>query len=83
VFIYDPAAKPAARGTALRDLFGLTPAESRLADLLHQELNLKQAAEKMHISLGTARFMLKNIFAKTQTRRQSQLVQMLSRLPGE
>lgn len=83
LFLYDRAAKPAGRGAALRVLFGLTPAESRLADVLHQELDLREAAEKMHITLGTARFMLKNIFAKTGTRRQSELVHLLSRLPGE
>lgn len=83
VFVYDPAAKPGSRAVALRNLFGLTPAESRLADLLNEEMNLNQAAARMSVTLGTARFMLKNIFSKTSTRRQSQLLQMLSRLPGE
>jgi DNA-binding CsgD family transcriptional regulator len=83
VFVYDPAAKPGSRAVALRNLFGLTPAESRLADLLNEEMNLNEAAARMRVTPGTARFMLKNVFAKTSTRRQSQLLQMLSRFPRE
>lgn len=82
-FICDPEAKPAPRTTALRDLFGLTPAECRLAGLLHAGLELRKAADRMRVTPGTARFMLKSIFRKTGAHRQSQLIQLLSGLPGD
>lgn len=82
-FIYDPAAKPASRAAALRTLFGLTPAECRLAGLLHEGLELGATAENLGVTAATARFMLKSIFRKTGLHRQSQLIQLLDRLPGE
>lgn len=82
-FICDPAAKPATRAAALRALFGLTPAECRLAALLHAGSELRIAAQSMGVTAATARFMLKKIFSKTGSHRQSELVQLLSRLPGE
>jgi DNA-binding CsgD family transcriptional regulator len=83
VFISDPAAKPAARAALLSALFGMTPGECRLADLLLGGIELRTAAERMHITTGTARFILKIIFHKTATHRQSQLIRLLSTLPGE
>jgi DNA-binding CsgD family transcriptional regulator len=64
-------------------LFGLTPAECRLADLLAEGLELRNCAECMHITVGTARFMLKSIFHKTETHRQSQLIRLLMGMPGQ
>ncbi|MBP6898245.1 MAG: helix-turn-helix transcriptional regulator [Gammaproteobacteria bacterium] len=64
----------------LRDLFGLSPAESRLARLLFEEHSMQDAAERVCISIATARTQLKSIFAKTQLRRQTELIRLLSRL---
>jgi DNA-binding CsgD family transcriptional regulator len=83
LFIVDPSSKPLTRKTLLRVLFGLTPAESRLASLLLEGLDLKIAAKDMRVSEGTARFMLKQVFHKTSVHRQSQLIRVLSSLPGD
>jgi DNA-binding CsgD family transcriptional regulator len=83
VFLCDPAQKPASRAAVLRNLFRLTPAECRLAELLHSGMELRRAAESMGITAETARFMLKRVFSKTGAHRQSELVLLLSRLPGE
>jgi DNA-binding CsgD family transcriptional regulator len=83
VFISDPAARPAPRAALLSTLYGLTPAECRLADLLLEELDLGAVAERMRVTIGTARFMLKAIFHKTETRRQSHLVRLLMSLPAD
>lgn len=83
VFLTDPAAKPKSRAANLSMLFGLTPAECRLADLLAEGLELRNCAECMHITVGTARFMLKSIFHKTETHRQSQLIRLLMGMPGQ
>jgi DNA-binding CsgD family transcriptional regulator len=58
----------------LRCHFGLTPAEARLALHLVAGEALRPAAVKLSISYETARTHLKNIFGKTGTRRQAELV---------
>jgi DNA-binding CsgD family transcriptional regulator len=67
----------------LRQLFGLTPAEARLATLLAKGVDLRECAGKLGITYGTARGRLVQIFQKTETRRQGELVSRLLRLtPG-
>src|SRR5262249_54185864 len=67
----------------LRSHFGLTPAEARLALHLVTGETLRSAAAKLTISYETARSHLKNIFKKTATCRQTQLVVViLTVLPG-
>ena len=58
----------------LRCHFGLTPAEARLALQLVAGETLRAAAAKLSITYETARTELKNIFNKTGTRRQAELV---------
>jgi DNA-binding CsgD family transcriptional regulator len=58
----------------LRWHFGLTPAEARLAFHLAGGETLRSAAVKLGISYETTRSSLKNIFKKTETRRQAELV---------
>ncbi len=83
VFIVDRMSKPLSRKNLLRLLFGLTPSEDRLVGLLLEGLALKIAAEHMRVTNFTARFMLKQVFQKTATHRQSQLVRLLSSLPDD
>jgi DNA-binding CsgD family transcriptional regulator len=54
--------------------FGLTPAEARLALHLVAGETLRSAAVKLSITYETARTHLKNIFNKTGTCRQAELV---------
>ena len=77
VFISDPELTPLANDAILQQFFGLTPAEARLAILLLQHQSVEEAAESLDISLNTARTHLKKLFAKTSTRRQSELVRLL------
>ena len=58
----------------LRCHFGLTPAEARVALHLVTGETLRSAAAKLSISYETARSHLKNIFNKTGTGRQAELV---------
>jgi DNA-binding CsgD family transcriptional regulator len=63
--------------------FGLTPAEARLALHLVAGETLRSAEVKLSISYETARTHLKNIFNKTGTSRQAELlVVILTALPG-
>jgi DNA-binding CsgD family transcriptional regulator len=68
------------RAEALRNQFGLTPAETRLALALADGIGLREAAERNGVQLSTARVQLKSIFGKTETHRQAELVALLARL---
>ena len=61
----------------LRCQFGLTPAEARLAFHIVKGETLRSAAVELSISYETARSHLKNIFGKTGTCRQAQLVMII------
>lgn len=63
---------------ALRLAFGLTPAETRLADSLHSGATLQSYSDATGISVHTARNQLRAIFDKTGTRRQAELTALLS-----
>jgi len=78
IFIRDPEiATPAA--AILQDLFGLTPAQAAVAAKLADGRTQAEAAASLNISLYTVRDHLKEIFAKTGTSHQSQLVALLLR----
>ena len=64
----------------LSHIFGLSPAEAKLAATLADGLSPEQAARKLGLALATVRTQLKSIFSKTDTHRQSELVSLLSRL---
>jgi DNA-binding CsgD family transcriptional regulator len=67
----------------LRCHFGLTPAEARLALHLVAGETLRSAEVKLSITYETGRTHLKNIFNKTGTCRQAELlVVILTALPG-
>ena len=71
---------PLPEATLLSDLFGLTPAQIRLARLLMQGHSLPQAAAATGLSRETLRTQLRAIFEKTGTGRQAELVALFSRL---
>lgn len=63
-----------------RRAFRLSPKEAAVAVGLVSGLTLREAAEREGIAFSTARSYLETIFAKTGTRRQSQLVGLLERI---
>ncbi len=64
----------------LRELYGLTPAENRLATLLAAGIGLPDACAKLGIHHETGRTQLKTIFNKTETSTQAQLACLLTEL---
>lgn len=64
----------------IRESFGLTPAETRLAARLKDGLTLKEAAEDLNVSLNTVRNQLRAVFEKMGLNRQSDLVRALAQL---
>jgi DNA-binding CsgD family transcriptional regulator len=80
VSVTDLEIEVAAPDGELRDLFGLTGAEVRLAAAVFEGLTLAEAAEKFGLSVNTVRFQLARIFDKTGVSRQAQLVKLMMRL---
>ena len=64
----------------LQELFDLTAAEARLAQLIACGDSVEEVAQKLSIKMTTARTQLAAVFAKTDTRRQAKLVAILSRI---
>ena len=77
--LMDPRKKEYFSVPILVHLFGLSPAEARLACLLGSGLSLAEIARRLGIRINTARTHLKHVFAKTRTSRQGELVHLLLR----
>jgi DNA-binding CsgD family transcriptional regulator len=80
VLVSDPDEAPMVPRDVLVQLFGLTPAEARLALALGAGESLEDAAETFGVGLTTVRTQLRQVFAKTDTNRQADLVRLLARL---
>jgi DNA-binding CsgD family transcriptional regulator/PAS domain-containing protein len=72
----DEPADPA----IVRDLFGLTLGEARIAALIGAGLPPRDAAVRLGIAEDTARTVLKRVFAKVGVSRQSELTAMLAKM---
>ena len=68
----------AERGLLERSL-KLSPAQARLAALLYDGVSIRDAAEQLGITEGSARQYLRRIFAKTGTNRQVDLIRKIAR----
>ena len=76
-----PAADTASRlWTSVRESFGLTEAEVRLARSLREGRSLQEAAQELGVALNTVRNQLRAIFDKMGLQRQSDLVRALTEL---
>ncbi|HEY8537279.1 MAG TPA: helix-turn-helix transcriptional regulator [Steroidobacteraceae bacterium] len=75
--LMDPNSRPSLPPELLKQLFGLSPAESRLASALCFGATLNEYAIQAGVAISTARYQLKQIMAKMQVSKQSQLVQRL------
>lgn len=64
----------------LRESFGLTAAEARLARKLRDGRSLQEAADELKVSINTLRNQLRAIFDKMGLKRQSDLVRALTEL---
>ncbi len=78
--ISDLNADPVDMSHYLEIVFGLTPAEAKLAKSLAKGLSLKDHREALEISNETAKWYLRQIFQKTGVNRQAELVALLGRI---
>lgn len=77
VYLCDPDQNLTALVEPACKLYGLSPVETRLACLLSGGISLTDAADAMHVREQTARSYLKQVFLKTETNRQAELVWLL------
>ncbi|AVF42248.1 hypothetical protein AL486_23175 [Pandoraea apista] len=66
----------------LKVLFGLSPAEARLAQALAEGRELAQYARDADVAINTVRTQLRHIFDKTGCRRQADLTRLLHAIPA-
>jgi DNA-binding CsgD family transcriptional regulator len=79
--VSDPD-RPAPRdGEVLEQLFGLTPAEARVAGLLGGGHRVTETADLLGVSEGTVRTHLKRILEKSESRTQVDLMRALCAVP--
>ncbi|MOA48341.1 Bacterial regulatory protein, luxR family [compost metagenome] len=64
----------------LAELFQLSPAEQRLAELLAQQMPPEACANHLGVSINTVRTHLRALFRKTGTSRQTELLSLIGRL---
>lgn len=65
----------------LRALYGVTPAETEIANGLLTGFSLDEVAMLRKVSVTTVRSQMKSLLGKTDTRRQGDLIRLLSALP--
>lgn len=76
IFVSDPEVKSPPSAVAMAVLYKLTPAETRLLDALLRGERIAEFSERAGISTNTVNTQLKQIFAKTETHRQSDLMRL-------
>jgi DNA-binding CsgD family transcriptional regulator len=77
--LHDPNVTPKLDTNRAQELFGLTPAEAKLAAKILEGNSLSECAELLDISPHTARAQLRSVFMKTNTSRQSELLSLILR----
>lgn len=78
LFLADPERAPEGLLALLGRLYGLTPAEARVALEVARGGGLTEVAAALDVSINTVRTQLAHVFAKTETRRQADLARLLS-----
>jgi DNA-binding CsgD family transcriptional regulator len=77
LFVADPEGSQISTTEVLEGLYDLTPAEAELLRLLAEGNSLEEVAGQRGVTINTARSQLKQVFAKTDTRRQGELVRLV------
>jgi DNA-binding CsgD family transcriptional regulator len=77
VFVMDPELSVEAAETDLRQLYGLTQTEARVANLLMEGKTLDESCQQLAIRRSTGRTHIQHLFEKVGVKRQSELVSVL------
>jgi DNA-binding CsgD family transcriptional regulator len=82
IFVSESGAQSERPVARLRRIYGLTPAAAEVASRLVQGMRLPAISEDLGISIHTVRGHLKQLFARTGTHRQAELIRVLLAGPG-
>jgi DNA-binding CsgD family transcriptional regulator/PAS domain-containing protein len=77
LFVADPEGTQIGATEVLETLYDLTPAEAELLRLLAEGRSLEEVAALRRVTRNTVRSQLKQVFAKTGTSRQGELVHLV------
>jgi DNA-binding CsgD family transcriptional regulator len=77
LFVSEPDVRAEGSPERLRRLYGFTPVEAEIASRILAGTRLPEISEELGISIHTVRGYLKQLFAKTDTHRQSDLVRVM------
>jgi DNA-binding NarL/FixJ family response regulator len=81
MLLIDTDQRTKVSGETLVRLYNLTPSETRVALMLIDGKRLDQIAEELEVAQTTVVFHLKNLFRKTETNRQADLIRVLLSVP--
>ena len=79
LFICDPNTRFELDESVLAEIYGFTPAEAKLASALVSGQNLSDYEKSRGVRHNTAKTQLKQVLAKTDTHRQTDLIQLITR----
>lgn len=79
LFISDPEDDQPADLTLLQRSYGLTPSEARFANALLRGHSLTEIASSLGVTMHTARWTVKQVLSKTETRSQGQAIARMLR----
>lgn len=77
VFISHPQGESSLAADAVKDIYGLSKAETRLVMELIKGYSIEEAARKLFVSKHTLRVQLRAVFKKTGARSQADLMRLL------
>jgi len=83
IFVADPEAQVERPPERLRRLYGFTPVEAEVASRIAKGMRLTDIGEELGTTIHTVRGHLKQLFAKTDTHRQPDLVRVLLTGPAD
>ncbi len=82
VFITTPEEQGEGEHRLWLAMFGLTPAECRVAEMMKQGSEVSEISEALKIRINTVRYYQKSIYRKTGVPGQGSLMRLLTRLPS-
>jgi DNA-binding CsgD family transcriptional regulator len=77
IFLSRPDEEREPNREILRRMYGLTPAEANVGSLLISGMSIEDTASELGVSVTTARTHLRQLFNKTGTNRQAELIHRL------
>lgn len=82
VFITTPEEQGCGEHRLWRSMFGMSPAECRVAEMMKRGMDVAEISKAMRIKSDTVRYYQKCVYRKTGARGQGPLMRLLTRIPS-